>query len=95
MFDLKFFKFLHSFLVNLWDVRYDWHMYHSGRMSKEKVYHHEEHSELNHICITTFLKIYPEYVHWLGLTQQNCSGYGGSYWGILDIPSIPLFKYNW
>lgn len=41
------------------------------------------------------MKIYPEYVHWLGMIQKQCTGYGGNYWHTIDTTGVPLFEYDW
>ena len=99
MFDLKFFQFLHAFLVNLWISRFNTREFYSkGRVSKDWGLKEIKYNRCTEINLWEFIKVYPEYVYWLGVRLFKPSSREDftdiSQYNIY-LNDIPLYEYDW
>ena len=93
MFDLKFFKYLHTFLVNLWMYQFNTNFCNQkGRPDIKWLLTEVQEKQVSRTFMWEFIKTYPDYVYWLGIYfNKKMDDY--HYTMIYD--KIILFEYDW
>jgi len=96
MFDLKFYKYIHSLLVNLWENR-NWSKIGIGSISKEDVLKFDEQYVLIQNALNEFMQVYPDYMRWLGMYVEGNKPDATKTRVIVyaNLKDIKLYKYDY